>query len=160
MILSHRNTQALVLVFSLLLCVLGAFFIQDGGLALWGSGDGVPVYPISSGSHDGTILKAGLLGFIFSVLVSTVALIFKLKARVSLGGYLICSVCFAITLLLVSLDTSVWSAFVYGDVWPFISACVWLCSCVILLGVVLSQWWMRSPKNKQINKLNTKTERK
>lgn len=147
MILSHRKTHALVLACSLLLCVLGAFFIQDGGLILWVSSDGTPVHPISSGSEDGAILKMGLLGFVFSVLVSIAALIFKVKARVSLGSYLMCSVCFAMALLLVLLDSSLWSAFIHGDVWPFISTCVWLFSCVVLLGVALSQWRMRAKVN-------------
>lgn len=103
------------------------------------SSDGTPVYPISSGSEDGTFLKFGLFGFSFSVLVSIVSFVFKLKAKISLGSYLMCSVCFAMALFLVLLGSNLWLSFTYGDIWPFITVCFWLLSCAVLLGVALLQ---------------------
>lgn len=124
--------HALVCLCSVGLCAL-AMCLENRGLAMFTSTDGSLVFSQSSGSNDDALLKFGLFGFAFSAVVAVVAMAFRFQSYISLACYGLCSVCYGAMVWLVSLDASLWSAFQYGDIWPFIAHGFWLLSLPVLI---------------------------
>lgn len=122
----------LVFLFSTLLVFLG-FVLENRGFAIMKASDGALIYPISSGSEAGLILKVGLVCFLPSLVISALVIFIKKDSRAAIISYLIISVLFCFFIFLVSLDSSFILAASLGDWLPLFAVSIWLLSIISLV---------------------------
>lgn len=122
----------LVFLFSALLVILG-FILEDRGFAIMKADDGTFIYPISSGSEAGLILKIGLVCFLLSLITSVLVIFIKKDSRAAIISYLIISVLFCFFIFLVSLNSSFILAASLGDWLPLFAVSIWLLSIISLV---------------------------
>lgn len=111
--------------------------LEDRGLATLIGRDGEPIYPISSGSEDGLLLKAGLCLFIVSAISALISFIKNDGSRISRWIYWFNNVFFAFCLFLVSLDSGLISAAKLGDWLPLAAVSTWLSSIIAYVTITL-----------------------
>lgn len=116
-----------ILISSGLLCGLG-YLIEDRGLAMHVTSGGEIVYPISSGSDDGFLLKTGLYLFAITFIYSVISIIRWNEEVTLLKVYAINSLVYFVFLFLVMLDSSIIGAAKLGDWLPLAANSVWVLS--------------------------------
>jgi hypothetical protein len=132
----HKIKNITISAASLIMVCFG-ILIEDRGLAVLIGRDGEPVYPISSGSDDGLLLKAGLSLFIVSAIFALVSFLNNDGSRISSRSYWLNNIFFAFCLFLVSLDTNLISAATLGDWLPLAAVSTWLSSIIAYVTIIL-----------------------
>lgn len=121
-----------ILSASIALFVLGVV-IEDRGFAV-GAGDaGGLIYPLSSGSEDGLLLKVGLYPFILAFLSAAISLAGGGKGRVTFGIFVLCSIFYCLMAILVSLDSDLIESARLGDWLPLAANTIWIASLLLVL---------------------------
>lgn len=134
--------KILILISSVLLVIMG-YLIEDRGLAMQVTDGGAILYPVSSGSEDGSILKLGLFFFIISAIYALVSLYRKSSDRILFTVYSINSLIYTFLLFLVMLDSSLLESARLGDTLPLVATILWILS-LVLYGVLSLSHYYRS----------------
>lgn len=119
-----------ILTSSIILLLLGGL-IDDRGLAIQVTAGGEILYPISSGSEDGLILKIGLYIFSISALYSAISIFKGHSDTILFVVYLVNSLIYTFFLFLVMLNSSLIEAAKLGDWLPLLANIIWISSFVI-----------------------------
>jgi hypothetical protein len=119
-----------ILISSILLIAFG-YLIEDRGLAAQVTSSGEILYPISSGSDDGFILKQGLYLFAITSFYSAISIIRDHRELTLFIVYSVNSLIYAFFLFLVMLDSSIIEAAKLGDWHPLTANIIWILSFAI-----------------------------
>ncbi len=135
-----------ILTSSLIMILLG-ILIEDRGLAMHVTGRGEILYPISSGSVDGLILKLGLYSFAITAFYSAIS-IFRGHREITLFVvYSFNSLIYAFFLFLAMLDSSIIDAAKLGDWLPLAANIIWILSFSIYGALSLNKASQPTPKS-------------
>lgn len=121
-----------ILCSSLSLFLIGVV-IEDRGFVMELGDGGEALYPLSSGSEGGLLMKAGLYPFIVASLSAAVSIVAGGTGRVTLGIFIACSVIYGLMAALVSMDANLVESAKLGDWHPLAANTLWLAS----LGIVM-----------------------
>jgi len=135
-----------ILISTILLITVG-YLIEDRGLAIQMTSDGQVLYPISSGSEDGIVLKSGLYLFVFTALYSVISIFKKHKDSTLFVVYASNSLFFTFFLLLALMDSSIIEAAKLGDWLPLTANIIWLMSFLIYGALSLNNASQPTPKS-------------
>lgn len=138
-----------ILISSVLLILIG-IMIEDRGLAMNITGDGTVLYPISSGSADGLILKLGLFLFTITASYSLISIFRGHKERILFAVYLVNSLIYTLFLILVMLDSSIIDAAKLGDWLPLAANIILILSFIIYGALSLNKAPARTPKTARL----------
>lgn len=123
--------------FTILLSALTLFAfgiaIEDRGLTMMLGADGEPIYPISSGSKDGVLLKVGLYPFVLAFISSLMSYLRRSTGKTSIGIYIVCSVFYGFMVFLVALDSDLVASAKLGDWLPLMASGIWGLSIIALI---------------------------
>lgn len=129
--------KKLIFTFFALISIIIGWSLKDrGGLAMHITSSGEVLYPISSGSEDGTFIFLGLISFILTFSYSIASLILKHKLKTLIKVYLVNLVFLLMLIALVSLDSSIILAAKLGDDVPLIGVII---SFIPLILIIINQ---------------------
>lgn len=116
--------KLLILISTTVLIFMSAI-IEDRGLAILATQNDELIFPVSSGSEDGILLKIGLFSFVLTWLYAVVSLLSGARAYMLLLAYIANSLIFLFFVFLVSLDSSIIDAATFGDWLPLLALVIW-----------------------------------
>lgn len=122
----------LILISGSILAALGFLIPKDKLLLVVGE-KGEFYLPLSSGSEDPLIIKIALCSYIISIAVIVLSSFFEKIKSYIFGVYLANSALYLLLLILVSLDSNIFSAAKYGNWLPVLQFGVWLLSIVLII---------------------------
>ena len=135
-----------ILTSSVMLILMGVL-IEDRGLALQVTAGGEILYPISSGSEDGLILKFGLYLFSITAFYSVISIFRGHKDTILFIVFSVNSLIYGFFLFLVTLDSSIINAAKLGDWLPLLANIIWVITFIVYGALSLNQASQPKPKS-------------
>ena len=122
----------LIIFSSAILVSIGALYSTENFSMMTGN-NGELLIPISSGGEDPFLFRFGLLSFSFSLLISLACVLKAVSFKSAFVTYLVISMLFAIFLVFIHLESSVFVASSAGNNLPLIACAVWV---IFLIAII------------------------